>query len=71
MITASTKDWFKNSFNQMAVVVYLLWGLVGQDKQTILTLLIYMLFGLVFKFSPVSSLIAAVIWAIPAGALFG
>lgn len=51
MISIHAKDWFKDYMNVMAVVVYMTMGITGQNKQTIVLLLIYMFLGLVCKFS--------------------
>jgi hypothetical protein len=57
MISTHAKDWFKDYMNVMAVVVYMTMGITGQNKQTIVLLLIYMFLGMVCKLSAPASLL--------------
>lgn len=70
MITTTAKDWFKDIHNSVAVVLFLVMGLMGQSKETILALLIYMFAGLVAKFSHWVSLIIGMTLSIPGANLF-
>lgn len=70
MLTADAKDWFNNVQNLIAVVVFLVMGLMGQSKETILALVIYMFAGLVAKFGPRLSLIIGMVLSIPGANLF-
>lgn len=70
MLTQESKDWFSNVQNLVAVVIFLVMGLMGQSKETILALLIYMFAGLVAKFGPGLSLIIGMVLSIPGANLF-
>lgn len=70
MLTQDSKDWFSNVQNLVAVVIFLVMGLMGQSKETILALLIYMFAGLVVKFGPGPSLIVGMVLSIPGANLF-
>lgn len=70
MITADAKDWFNNVQNLVAVVIFLVMGLMGQSKETILALIVYMFAGLVGKFGPGLSLIIGMVLSIPGANLF-
>lgn len=60
MISTHAKDWFKDYMNVMAVVVYMTMGITGQNKQTIVLLLIYTFLGLVCKLSPPTCLLLSI-----------
>lgn len=70
MLTADAKDWFNNIQNLVAIVIFLVMGLMGQSKETILALIIYMFAGLVTKFGPGLSLIIGMVLSIPGANLF-
>jgi len=70
MITPATADWFKDVVNLLAVFIFLFMGVMGQSKETILALVIYLFAGLVVKFSPWPSLIVAMALSIPGDNLF-
>lgn len=61
MTTTHAKDWFKDYMNVMAIVVYMTMGITGENKQTIVLLLIYTFLGLVCKFSAPASLLLSII----------
>lgn len=70
MITVGTKDWFKDIHNLLAVIMFLVMGITGQSKETILTLLIYTFAGLVAKFGPWQCLVIAMVLSVPGANLF-
>lgn len=70
MISTHAKEWFKDYMNVMGVVVFLIMGLSGQSKETILALLIYLFAGLVAKFGPLFSLLIAMALSVPGANLF-
>jgi len=70
MISLHAKEWFSSFFNLTAVILYTLMGLIGQSKETILALLIYMFMGLVAKFGHWPAFIAAMGLSVPGANLF-
>lgn len=70
MITPATADWFKDVVNLLAVSIFLFMGVMGQSKETILALVIYLFAGLVVKFGPWASLIVAMALSVPGDNLF-
>lgn len=70
MISTHAKEWFSSYYSVSAIIIWLIFGLSGQSKETILVLLIYIFMGLVAKFGHWMSFIAAMVLSVPGANLF-
>lgn len=70
MLTTGTLGWFKDIHNLVATVLFLIMGVTGQSKETVLALIIYLFAGLVAKFGHWQSLLVAMVLSIPGANLF-